>query len=177
MIGGVIVRMYQILEKNDHNFLTIFYHLNKAFLKDLDMDNKYSKYRKLFYELLDLSPEENDSVLNFHNVIHIYDYEEANEYYDSCGYLKPNEEDMYSISFERWEKLLGMEVDDISLESYIEPYLIAIFLWEITFYGFEQSKVKEELDEIKRRLDALESGKGKTIPFEEVLKKVFGLEE
>lgn len=81
----------------------------------------------------------------------------------------------FALGFVPWEQWLGMDVDPQALKDYTPPRVVAHCLWEMTFYGIEQSQIQAERDEIRRRaekLDAMteEERKKYLIPGEQVKK-------
>lgn len=86
-----------------------------------------------------------------------------------------NSETDYALELTPWEKWLGMEIDTGTLKKYMPTQIVAHCLWEMTFLGFDQSQIRKERDELKRRIDELdamtEEEKEKyLIPWEEVKK-------
>ncbi|MBI4680649.1 MAG: hypothetical protein HY753_05435 [Nitrospirae bacterium] len=45
-------------------------------------------------------------------------------------------------------------------------------LWEMTFAGFTQEKIRREINILKKRVKDYKEGKVKTIPYEEVMKRI-----
>ncbi len=89
--------------------------------------------------------------------------EEDGEYVDTC-YHNIKEDKTYAIDLTVWSELIDCEVKKLTDISDIE--CVAHMLWEITFYGFLEEKikaVKEEMSELVKRID---SGEEKLIPFD-----------
>lgn len=83
----------------------------------------------------------------------------------------------YAFEFSPWAEILGYEVDVAStLPDGPVPLAVAI-LWEMTFFGFDESNVDAERDELNRRAEELdeilklpeEEQKKRLIPAEKVL--------
>ena len=74
----------------------------------------------------------------------------------------------YALEYTPWSKWLGYEVDKRVLKRMPKEEIAAHCLWEMTFMGFTQSRIRSSLSVLKRRVKDLEEGKVKTIPFEEV---------
>ena len=85
------------------------------------------------------------------------------DYMDTC-YHNIEEDETYAIDLTAWSELIDCEVKKLADISDIE--CVGHILWEITFYGFSEDKVKavkDEMDELRRRID---SGEEKLIPFD-----------
>lgn len=50
--------------------------------------------------------------------------------------------------------------------------IVALCLWEMTFMGFTQNKIRSRLSVLRRRVKDIEEGKVKTIPHEEVMARL-----
>ena len=117
-------------------------------LKD-DADN-YLKvnenYRIAHSELTSLTPRNNNYM------IHIDKCEIDGEFF--CYAIDKNahsyEPETYDISFEKWEDVLGMEVEPYMLQRWSEELIIAIVYREVTDEGFHSEDVLKARAEIKR---------------------------
>jgi hypothetical protein len=90
-----------------------------------------------------------------------------------------NTEVEYALEFHPWEEWLGMEIESATHQHYAYPEIVAHCLWEVTFMGFDQATIREEKQELQRRVDELknmteEERKEKLIPMDEALR---GMEE
>ncbi|TAM48214.1 MAG: hypothetical protein EPN55_00570 [Gammaproteobacteria bacterium] len=75
-----------------------------------------------------------------------------------------------------------MDIDPQTLRDYTPAQIMAHCLWEMTFHGFEQSEIQAERDEIKRRVEELDSmteeeRRKRLIPWEQVKKDLLGDQE
>lgn len=43
-------------------------------------------------------------------------------------------------------------------------------LWEMTFVGFTQDKIRREINKLRKQVEDIKAGRVKTIPHEEVMK-------
>ncbi|MCD4708793.1 MAG: hypothetical protein K8S62_13755 [Candidatus Sabulitectum sp.] len=91
-------------------------------------------------------------------------------------------EAIYGLDFVPWEKWLDMEIDTRSLKNYTESEILAHCIWEMTFYGFDQTHIREQKAELYRRVEELdnmteEEKKKNLIPWEEVVKELMQSEE
>ncbi|MBF0405862.1 MAG: hypothetical protein HQM10_00800 [Candidatus Riflebacteria bacterium] len=90
---------------------------------------------------------------------------------------KSDPEESFAIEFTSWEEWLGMRIDQSSAERFYEVEIIVHCLWEMTFAGFDQASIKEQINELKRRVEEIknmteEERKEKLIPMEDVLKRL-----
>ena len=53
----------------------------------------------------------------------------------------------YSISMERWEKILAYETIQEQVDTIGKNLYIAELLWDITFWGFDQNRIQSALDD------------------------------
>jgi len=88
----------------------------------------------------------------------------------------------FALEFEPWEQWLGMEIDPQTLRDYTAPQIVAHCLWEMALHGFEQSEIQAERDEIRRRIEQLDSmteeeRKKYLVPWEQVKKDLLGDKE
>ncbi|MBF0548260.1 MAG: hypothetical protein HQM08_27735 [Candidatus Riflebacteria bacterium] len=90
---------------------------------------------------------------------------------------KSDPEESFAIEYTPWEEWLGMRIDQPSAERFSEVEIIVHCLWEMTFAGFDQASIKEQINELKRRVEEIknmteEERKEKLIPMEDVLKRL-----
>ncbi len=78
----------------------------------------------------------------------------------------------YALEYTPWSKWLGYEIDKQVLKKMPKEEILAHCLWEMTFMGFTQSKIRSRLSVLKRRVKDLEEGKVKTIPYEELMARL-----
>lgn len=78
----------------------------------------------------------------------------------------------YAIEYTPWSEWLGCEVDKQVLKKMTKEEIAAHCLWEMTFAGFTQDKIRREINMLRKRAKDVEEGKAKTIPYEEVMKRL-----
>jgi hypothetical protein len=78
----------------------------------------------------------------------------------------------YALEYTPWSKWLGYEVDKNVLKKMPKEEIVARCLWEMTFMGFTQNKIRSRLSVLRRRVKDIEEGKVKTIPHEEVMARL-----
>lgn len=107
-------------------------------------------YQEVFEKLLLMLPQDSEMAIM---VTHCKDNFDGEEYVNVSGeYLHPkNEEETYShaIEFTPWQEWLGMEIHPESLDHFTELEIIAHCLYEMTFIGFEEEEIQEEMNRIK----------------------------
>ena len=64
--------------------------------------------------------------------------------------------DSYAYDLSPWEEILGYEVDPYNILEVGPVPLAAAVLWEMTFFGFDESRVDAERDELHRRAREME---------------------
>jgi hypothetical protein len=144
-----------------------------------DEKDSITGYEKVFNNLRIMEPVKSDITILVKNAFDDFD---KNEYVDVSGYKK-NEirstndlNDSLALEFTPWEKWLGMDLDDDSLNDFSELEIICHCLYEMTFFSFDQKEIKKELTRINDIVDEIdnmteEEKKEKLIPFDEVKKK------
>ncbi|MBI4680835.1 MAG: hypothetical protein HY753_06455 [Nitrospirae bacterium] len=75
----------------------------------------------------------------------------------------------YAIEYMPWSEWLGCEVDKQVFKKMPKEEIAAHCLWEMTFMGFTQDKIRKKLNALKKQSRDIKEGKVKTIPFEEVM--------
>ncbi len=91
-------------------------------------------------------------------------------YFSVSGvYAQKSRQQSYAIEFTPWSEWLGLEVGNQVLKKIPKNEIIAHCLWEMTFMGFTQDKIRKKLNALKKQSRDIKEGKVKTIPFEEVM--------
>lgn len=115
-----------------------------------DEEKNSEGYQEVFEKLLLMPPQDSEMAIV---VAYCKDEFDGEEYVNVSGeYLHPkNEEETYShaIEFTPWQEWLGMEIHPDSLEHFTELEIIAHCLYEMTFVGFEEEEIQEEMNRIK----------------------------
>lgn len=116
-------------------------------------ENRFA-YQDVFEKLMYMIPEESPIEIV---VEHQEDDFDGEEYVDVSGRFKnpKNEEEEYSqaLEFTPWNQWLGMEVSQESLNHFTELEIIAHCLFEMTFIGFEEEVIQEEMDSIQKIIE------------------------
>lgn len=85
---------------------------------------------------------------------------DGEEYFDVTAY-EDGSDQRYSFSMSDWDEVVGYEFD---ANEYDEVTLLAVFLYEITFYGDEANMV-EQREELKETSEGIRNGTIETLTF------------
>ncbi|MDT0642801.1 DUF6557 family protein [Zunongwangia sp. F363] len=114
-------------------------------------------YEDVYANLLMMNPEETDMTIVVKTV---FDHFDGSAYVDVSGRYKhpKNEEEEFSqaIEFTPWKKWLGMDINEESLKEFTELEILAHCLYEMTFAGFEEEEVQEQLNNIEQSMGEYE---------------------
>lgn len=73
----------------------------------------------------------------------------------------------WALDLTSWSEWMGMEVDEESLKAMTNEQFVCHCLWEMTFFGFKESQRNSMKRTLNKRIDDIDSGKAKLIPWEE----------
>lgn len=141
-------------------------------------EKNISGYQKVFEELLFMHPEESEILIV---VTHQKDDFDGEKWVEVSGkYANPkNKEEEFSqaIEFTPWNKWLGMEISPESLLHFSELEIISHCIYEMTFAGFEEVKIQEELNSMEKSIEDFknmtdEEKKANTTSLEELMKEL-----
>lgn len=132
-----------------------------------DPKKAINKYKRVFQTLRFLRPRYNNKGM----IIDIRKVGRGkNAYFSVSGvYAQKSRQQSYAIEFTPWSEWLGLEVGNQVLKKIPKNEIIAHCLWEMTFMGFTQDKIRKKLNALKKQFRDIKEGKMKTIPFEEVM--------
>jgi len=92
-----------------------------------------------------------------------------NAYFSVSGIcLEKDIQQSYALDYTPWSKWLGYEVDQSVLKKLSKEEIVAHCLWEMTFAGFTQGKIRRKINALKKQIKDVEEGRVKTIPYDEV---------
>jgi len=164
-------------------------------LADPDAADFSDSYQTVFTRLKSLDPAESNMRIVIRETFH-EEFDDApqtevtgrngtlNRELNDFQYLREKTDERYanaetdfSLAFTPWNEWLGMPVDPQTLASYSHTQIAVLSLLEMTFHGFNEAEIKSESDELKRRIDELESMTDEErdqhlIPWEEVKKEL-----
>jgi len=107
-------------------------------------------YRKALKELSNLEVKSSKMKLN---VYKYFDKDDKRYYIYVDG--KDENNDVWAIEFTDWNEWLGMKIEAKSMQEFTLLDIVCHALWEMTFCGYSQKKIKEERNELKRRIDSI----------------------
>ncbi len=128
------MKVLQLIQKNSFN--NVIKTLISLFPKE-----KYitSKYKKLYMQLKQLNS------LTRKETIFI-EFNKSGECYDVIFRYR-NDNQHYAVDFIKRKILVNMKVSKETLSKYSEAEIIAHFLYEITWWGFDERKLLKEAKE------------------------------
>ena len=147
------MKFYEIIKTN--SWLSV-----ELVLLQLYPGEKYriSSYEKVFDDLkfLESTDTEISIVISW-----VKDDFDNLEYVDVSGCERidtqlPNEQNhSLALEFTSWDKWLGMDVDEKTLQDFTEFEIISHCLYEMTFISFDQKIIQEEIDKLEKLADEL----------------------
>jgi hypothetical protein len=125
-------------------------------------DEKYriSAYEKVFDDLkfLKSTDTEISIVMSW-----VKDDFENQEYVDVSGFertdtqLSDEQNHSLALEFTGWDKWLGMDVDESTLQVFTELEIISHSLYEMTFISFDQKIIQEEIEKLEKLADEIKN--------------------
>lgn len=119
-----------------------------------DQKESLQSYEEVYEKLKFMAEEASD--LSIEIDYQTDDFDGA-EYVSVSGkYENPkNEEETFaqSIEFEPWSRWLGMNITPESLATFSELEIIAYCLFEMTFVGFEEEDIQQELIKLEKEME------------------------
>ena len=110
-----------------------------------------SGYEEIFRQLVSIPVIETDMIIEIKREIDDFDNE---EYIDVSGRKKNESKDQkeqevsYALEFTPWSEWLGMQIDITSIKNFTGLEIISRCLFEMTFMGFDENEIEEELNKI-----------------------------
>ena len=115
--------------------------------------HRISAYEKVFNDLKFLESTDSEITIVISWVKDDFDNQ---EYADVSGYENsfsehPNEQNhSLALEFNRWDKWLGMDVDEKTIHDFTELEIISHCLYEMTFISFDQEIIQEQIDKLEK---------------------------
>jgi len=113
-------------------------------------------YEEIFIQLVSMPVIETDMIIEIKREIDDFDNE---EYIDISGRKKNEPKDQkeqeisYALEFTPWSEWLGMQIDKNSIKNFTELEIISRCLFEMTFIGFDENEIQEELNKINNTVE------------------------
>jgi len=131
-----------------------------------DQEKNIEGHKRVLEELRTLEPVETKMCIVIEDVFDEYDKEYYAHVSGKDGTLNKesdpehfkddevgNQEVLNAIEFTDWGEWLAMEIEQESLSKYSELDIIGHCLWEMTFYGFTQEKIKKQLAQLEKEAE------------------------
>lgn len=96
--------------------------------------------RKAFDTLCGMDPGISDKDTIFIEKTELY-----GEPFDAVFVSEANDTERYGLEINPWTDTLGYLVDEKSLSAYGYEAFTALVLWEITWFGFDEEKIKNQV--------------------------------
>ena len=119
-----------------------------------------SGYENVFNELRLLHPVDTDISIS---VRHVKDDFDNSTYVDVSGYYNDQKKaandltDSLALEFTPWEEWLGMDIEKQALLEFTGLEIICHCLFEMTFMGYDQKEIQEELNRINDVAEEIKS--------------------
>lgn len=119
-----------------------------------------SGYETVFSDLKTINPTDTDISIVVSNEKDDFDDE---EYVNVSGYnnhpeVNPDElTNSLALEFTSWDQWLGMDLDEKSIKDFTELEVISHCLFEMTFIGFDQETIQEEMNKLERSVDEIKN--------------------
>lgn len=82
-------------------------------------------------------------------------HEDGYDWLDTEGYIPNSKYGYYSISFDPWKHWAGMNIEQETLNTLSKNEIIAGILYDMTFHGFTEERIEEELTKINQSFKEL----------------------
>lgn len=134
-------------------------------------DEAFEMYFKAFNQLKGLTPEPNHDGFRL-VVARIEDVLSPGTFtYDVFG-IKTGDSDHYALELLPWSELLSFEVVERCVEAYSAAAVVAHFLYEFTFFGYDvtevEANIKMEIEILKECREKIENGTAELVSWHEV---------
>jgi hypothetical protein len=148
-----------------------------------DQEKMLDDYKEVFEKLLITEPVEFDEleiVLTEYDCDPIFEDKEET-YIDVSGRKKVADinfiTESYALEFLEWDKWLGMNLAPETLKNFSDLEIIAHCLFEMTFVGYDEDEIQQELKSITDSKEAYEKltdeeKKQQTVSLEELKRKL-----
>ncbi len=108
-------------------------------------------YQNVFQHLQEMEAEEDTIEIVIQSARE--DDAEDSSFIDVYGIDRKSKEEAsepLALEYVRWEKWLGMTIQQQTITEFTEPEIIAHCLYEMTWAGFDQKEIQKKLSEIRR---------------------------
>lgn len=144
------MNLHELIRTND--WLSV-----ELILVDLypDQEKGIKAYKKVFHKLREMTPNESDIQIVLEQC---FDEETNEESYVDVSGQKPvadnfNVTESLGIEFVPWSEWLGMSIYPGALKEFSELEIISHCLYEMTFFGFDEEKIQEQISSWENTID------------------------
>ena len=121
-----------------------------------DQEGSKDGYRNVFNKLRTIKPKKHELGDLFIKVEKVE--EDGEEYLNLCGVDVILNNDMrYGLSFTRWKDWVSMFITQETLHTISKEEIIAASLYDMTFFGFEESKIQAENKKMCESIEEMKS--------------------
>ena len=116
-----------------------------------DEETLIDEYKNVFEKLQSLESTNMDLEI----VITKIGSEESDFYIDVSGHEKNQDSssDTYSLASTKWNKWLGMNINQNTLNEFNELEIISHCLYEMTFFAFDEDEIQEYLASLEKSME------------------------
>lgn len=142
-----------------------------------DEETLIDEYKNVFEKLQNLESTNMDLEI----VLTKIGSEESDFYIDVSGCEKNHDQNSssntYSLASTKWDKWLGMNISQSTLNEFNELEIISHCLYEMTFFAFDEDEIQEYLASLEKSMEEYkelsdEEKKAQTLTLDEILKKI-----
>ena len=109
------------------------------------------EYERIFKDLQQKEPVESDILIVLKQ--HISDEDSSKSYVEVSGLDLNDSEYGLALDFTPWQKWLGMNISEETIEKFTELEIIAHCLWEMTFVDFDESEIQAKISEVEQSME------------------------
>lgn len=120
-----------------------------------DQEKSKNGYREVFEKLLQMTPKKHelsDLFIRVRKTKDLFDEGSDKVYLDTDGVNMQNGK-QYGIEFVPWHDWISMYITSESLATLTNEEIVASCLFEMTFFGFDEKEIREEVDKMKNSVE------------------------
>lgn len=132
----------ELLQKNSYKkvFNEIYLEYYKGKTPEDKIAEADSKYLTVYNELLNIKSKSKTNLCIY--LVQAKSFDEE-DFIDVCLYDEDSDE-VFAMDFTDWSEIIDMEVRNTIKISDVK--VLSHIMWEITFWGFSQAKIKDQAD-------------------------------
>ena len=108
-----------------------------------DEETLIDEYKNVFEKLQSLE----STYMDLEIVISKIGSDETDFYFDVSGHEinQDSSSDIYSLTSTKWNEWLGMDISKNTLNDFNELEIVSHCIYEMTFYGFDEEEIQDQL--------------------------------